>query len=224
MPAQGIHHVDLAVTDVERSLAFYFELLGPFGLVEEGRYATYRGTEEVVYLQFGAGLFALRPADGGEYRYYEPGIEHIAFYVDTRAEVDEAYQRCLAMNAKVHFPPSRTATCRITTSSSSSIRTGSGSRSHASSPPAVGAGANRNSRYFEYLDRRGSLVSRLCRSGVRSWVAFGEHDEVGLTDEERRGLEACPSVTMATIPDSGHMMLDRAARADGRADRRRGIR
>ena len=31
----GIHHVDLAVADVERSLAFYLDLLGPLGWVEE---------------------------------------------------------------------------------------------------------------------------------------------------------------------------------------------
>ena len=33
MPAKGlgVHHVDLAVSDVERSLAFYLELLGPLG-------------------------------------------------------------------------------------------------------------------------------------------------------------------------------------------------
>lgn len=105
MPLQAIHHVDLAVTDVERSLAFYVELLGPLGLVEDSRYATYRGTEEVVYLSVGEQFLGLRPSDGGEYRYYETGVEHIAFFVDTRAEVDEAYQRSLAMGVNVHFPP-----------------------------------------------------------------------------------------------------------------------
>ena len=40
----------MAVADVERSLAFYLDLLGPLGWVEEIRYPTYRGTEEVVYL------------------------------------------------------------------------------------------------------------------------------------------------------------------------------
>ena len=49
MPGRGIQHVDLAVSDVDRSLAFYMELLGPLGLKEEERYPTYRGTEEVVY-------------------------------------------------------------------------------------------------------------------------------------------------------------------------------
>ena len=109
MPARGIHHVDLAVADVERSLAFYLGLLGPLGWVEEIRYPTYRGTEEVVYLaRAGAirdGGLGLRPADGGSHRYYDVGIEHFAFEVDRREEVDEAHARCLASGANVHFPP-----------------------------------------------------------------------------------------------------------------------
>src|SRR3954454_18120987 len=72
VPAMPIHHVDLAVGDVERSLAFYRALLVPLGWTAELRYPTYRGTEEVVYLQepaTRAGI-GLRPADGGEYRYH----------------------------------------------------------------------------------------------------------------------------------------------------------
>ena len=107
MPAMPIHHVDLAVADVERSLAFYRTLLRPLGWTKELRYPTYRGTEEVVYLQepetrVGLGL---RPADGGEHRYYSVGVEHLAFEVDEPHEVDAAYSRCLAAEATVHFPP-----------------------------------------------------------------------------------------------------------------------
>jgi catechol 2,3-dioxygenase-like lactoylglutathione lyase family enzyme len=29
MPGRGIQHIDLAVSDVDRSLAFYTDLLGP---------------------------------------------------------------------------------------------------------------------------------------------------------------------------------------------------
>jgi len=109
MGARGlrIHHVDLAVSDVQRSLAFYLTVLGPVGLHEWERFAAYRGTEMVVYLQVGDGdqYLGLRPADGGEHRYYEVGLEHLAFYVDTRQEVDAAYQRCLDIGARVHFPP-----------------------------------------------------------------------------------------------------------------------
>jgi catechol 2,3-dioxygenase-like lactoylglutathione lyase family enzyme len=107
VPALPIHHVDLAVADVERSLEFYRALLEPLGWTNELRYPTYRGTEEVVYLQeprsrVGLGL---RPADGGEHRYYSVGIEHLAFEVDQREEVDAAYERCLARDANIHFPP-----------------------------------------------------------------------------------------------------------------------
>jgi catechol 2,3-dioxygenase-like lactoylglutathione lyase family enzyme len=96
MPARGINHVDLAVRNVERSLAFYLEMLGPAGLKEYARYPTYRGTEEVVYLHFAGHGLGFRPADGGEYRHYDVGIEHLAFEVDHPAEVDDAYRRCLS--------------------------------------------------------------------------------------------------------------------------------
>ena len=62
--------------------------------------------------------------------------------------------------------------------------------------------------YVEYLDRHGSLVARLRDSGARAWVAFGEHDDIGLTAQERRELEACPRVTMITIPGAGHLTIN----------------
>jgi len=107
VPSRGIHHVDLAVADVVRSLAFYLDLLGPLGWEESVRYPTYRGTEEVVYLKdpTSGSMLGIRPADGGAHRYYEVGIEHLAFEVDRRDEIDEAHARCQASGANVHFPP-----------------------------------------------------------------------------------------------------------------------
>ncbi|MED7952975.1 alpha/beta hydrolase [Streptomyces sp. BE20] len=61
--------------------------------------------------------------------------------------------------------------------------------------------------YFAYLDRHGSLVPRLCGSGARAWVVRGDRDEVGLTDAEHAALEACPSVTLEVVPDSGHLVM-----------------
>jgi glyoxylase I family protein len=105
----GIHHLDLAVADLERSLAFYRDLLGPLGLVEEVRYPTYRGTEDVVYLvRQGAvrgGGLGLRQADAGTHSYYDVGIEHFAIEVERREDVEQAHARCVASGAKVHFPP-----------------------------------------------------------------------------------------------------------------------
>jgi pimeloyl-ACP methyl ester carboxylesterase len=61
--------------------------------------------------------------------------------------------------------------------------------------------------YFQYLDRHGSLAPRLCRSGINACVAFGDNDEIGLTDEERHALEACPGVSLVTIADATHFMI-----------------
>ena len=114
MAVRGVDHIDLAVSDVEASLAFYLGLLGPLGLKVEGRFKTYRGTEDVCYLGFGQNhvqgaqaetRLGLRQADGGEHRYYDVGVEHLAFAVEDRREVDDAYQRCVSMGARVHFPP-----------------------------------------------------------------------------------------------------------------------
>ncbi len=105
MPARAIQHVDLCVSDVGRSLAFYLEVLGPLGLEEDLRVPSYRGTEEIVYLRFGEQNLGLRPADGGRHEYYGVGIEHLAFEVERREEVDEAYERCLALGAQIHCPP-----------------------------------------------------------------------------------------------------------------------
>ena len=114
MAARGVDHIDLAVSDVEASLAFYLGLLGPLGLEVEARFKTYRGTEDVLYLGFGYDhvhggqaetRLGLRQADGGKHRYYDVGIEHLAFAVLSHREVDDAYERCVAMGARVHFPP-----------------------------------------------------------------------------------------------------------------------
>lgn len=62
-------------------------------------------------------------------------------------------------------------------------------------------------RYYAYLDHYGSLVDRLCEADVPAWVVRGDHDEIGLAEDERRGLEACPRVTLTTVPDAGHLLL-----------------
>jgi glyoxylase I family protein len=105
VPGRAIQHLDLAVSDVERSLDFYRMLLGPLGLTEYDRVRSYRGTEDVVYLQFGRSFMGVKPADGGSYRHFEVGIEHMAFQVDTREEVDEAHERCVAAGTTIESPP-----------------------------------------------------------------------------------------------------------------------
>ena len=62
--------------------------------------------------------------------------------------------------------------------------------------------------YLQYLDLHGSLARRLCDSGARAWVVFGERDEIGLTGDERDVLEQCSSVTVVTIAGAGHFTLN----------------
>jgi pimeloyl-ACP methyl ester carboxylesterase len=66
-------------------------------------------------------------------------------------------------------------------------------------------------RYFEYLTDQPSLVGRLCESGVRAWVVFGGPKDVGLKDEERRALAACPTTTLIDWREAGHNTLGETA-------------
>ena len=50
-------------------------------------------------------MLGIWPADGGTHRFYEVGIEHLAFEVDEREEIDEAYGRYLSTGADIHCPP-----------------------------------------------------------------------------------------------------------------------
>jgi catechol 2,3-dioxygenase-like lactoylglutathione lyase family enzyme len=105
VPPPSIQHVDLCVSDVDRSRAFYLEVLGPLGLQEDVLFKSYRGTEDIVYLRYGEQNLGLRPADGGRHEYYNVGLEHLAFEVERREQVDEAYERAVTFGAEIHFPP-----------------------------------------------------------------------------------------------------------------------
>ena len=101
-----IHHVDLAVADVERSLrstrTSWGRSVGQGAPISD--VSRNRGSRVLARTDDPPGL-GLRPADEGEYRYYAVGIEHLAFEVDERDEVDAAYSRCVAQGANIHFPP-----------------------------------------------------------------------------------------------------------------------
>jgi pimeloyl-ACP methyl ester carboxylesterase len=55
-------------------------------------------------------------------------------------------------------------------------------------------------RYLQYLDRHGSVAQRLCEAAVPTWVVHGQTGDGGITDEERRTLQAYPWVHIVTIP------------------------
>src|SRR4051812_5737771 len=54
--------------------------------------------------------------------------------------------------------------------------------------------------YLKWLKTGEDHAAMLCRSGVPTWVVHAEKGDGGLTDAERRTLEACPTVEIVTIP------------------------
>jgi len=54
--------------------------------------------------------------------------------------------------------------------------------------------------YLRWLQRGDGRAERLCRAGVPMWIVHAEKGDGGLTADERRTLEACPSAHVVTIP------------------------
>jgi glyoxylase I family protein len=90
---RGLHHLDLVVSSLERSLPLYQELLRPLGYTHSADIVGERG-ERVVYLDgegVGASL-SLREAQTPPTRphdRYAIGLHHLAFEAESRASVDE---------------------------------------------------------------------------------------------------------------------------------------
>jgi catechol 2,3-dioxygenase-like lactoylglutathione lyase family enzyme len=85
----GVHHVDLVVSSIERSLPFYTELLGPLGYHRVSQVEGERG-ETIWYLDGPATAIGLREAQSDlPHDRYAVGLHHLAFEADSRARVDE---------------------------------------------------------------------------------------------------------------------------------------
>jgi catechol 2,3-dioxygenase-like lactoylglutathione lyase family enzyme len=85
----GVHHVDLVVTSIERSLPFYTELLGPLGYHRLSEVEGERG-ETIWYLAGPGTAIGLREAQADQpIDRYAVGLHHLAFEADSRARVDE---------------------------------------------------------------------------------------------------------------------------------------
>jgi catechol 2,3-dioxygenase-like lactoylglutathione lyase family enzyme len=104
----GLGHVDLVCRDLERSLAFYRTVFGPLGLEEPALFDGERG-ERIHYLRFpraGSGSIGLRQAlEPQAFELYAPGLHHVAFAVETRADVDAAHAAAVEAGAEVLHAP-----------------------------------------------------------------------------------------------------------------------
>src|SRR5438128_4359651 len=137
MQARGIHHVDLVVSDVERSKAFYSTLLQSLGWSGALELEGERG-EEIWYLQAADTWLGLRQkqsdAHAVPYDRYAVGVHHVAFEASTREAVDRCWQWILEQGVEVERAPRRSSgtTSRGTTRRSSTTQTGSSSKSSTS--------------------------------------------------------------------------------------------
>jgi glyoxylase I family protein len=86
----GIHHVDLVVSSIERSLPFYTQLLGPLGFHSVNEVEGERG-ETIWYISGPGTSIGLRESqvDDVAFDRYRVGLHHLAFEADSRGEVDE---------------------------------------------------------------------------------------------------------------------------------------
>lgn len=94
MPRGHIHHIDLTVTDLDRSREFYDLVLGYFGYVrvDDHEYGTdwdHRAGYpfQSIGIKIAQGENAGRPHDR-----YSAGLHHLAWNADSRADVDELHE------------------------------------------------------------------------------------------------------------------------------------
>lgn len=107
MPRLGIHHVDIVVSSLERSLPLYRELLEPFGYLNADKIRGERG-EPVWYLHgegVGVPLGIREAQSSGEHDRYAIGLHHLAFEASSRELVDERYQWAVAQGLEIENEP-----------------------------------------------------------------------------------------------------------------------
>ena len=105
MRSGGVHHVDLVVSSIERSLPFYRELLGPLGWHGIGEVEGERG-ETILYLSGRETAIGLREAQTpGTFDRYALGLHHLAFDVASRMVVDERAEWLRSTGAEIESEP-----------------------------------------------------------------------------------------------------------------------
>ena len=105
MRSTGVHHVDLVVSSIERSLPFYRELLGPLGWHGLSEVEGERG-ETIWYLGGpGTGVGLREAQSAGDHDRYRLGVHHVAFEAPSRGVVDERAEWLRGRGAEIESGP-----------------------------------------------------------------------------------------------------------------------
>jgi glyoxylase I family protein len=104
--SSGVHHVDLVVSSIERSLPFYTGLLGPLGYHSVSEVEGERG-ETIWYIGGPGTAIGLREAqsESGRYDRYRIGLHHLAFEADSRGQVDDRAEWAREHGAQLESEP-----------------------------------------------------------------------------------------------------------------------
>ena len=107
MKAEGIHHIDLRVSDYQKSISFYNSILRPLGFGRE-----YVKGEKVTCYVRGATSIGIRPVKKRpvrvvSYSYKRAGMHHLAISVPSKKDVDNFYRLLKLKNVRVLYPPKR---------------------------------------------------------------------------------------------------------------------
>jgi catechol 2,3-dioxygenase-like lactoylglutathione lyase family enzyme len=103
---RGVDHLDLVVSDLERSLAFYRGLLEPLGYDRTVEIVGERGERVVYLIRSGGVAVSLRHAETpGPYDRYRVGLHHLAFQAGSREIVDERLRWVRAQGVEIENDP-----------------------------------------------------------------------------------------------------------------------
>ena len=105
MNGSALHHVDLVVSSIERSLPFYRDLLAPLGFHRIGEVEGERG-ETIWYLSGADCSIGLRESQSeGPFDRYRVGLHHLALEARSRAVVNERAEWLRAQGAEIESGP-----------------------------------------------------------------------------------------------------------------------
>ena len=107
MRSTGVHHIDLVVSAIGRSLPFYTELLSPLGFHRVSEVEGERG-ETIWYVSGPGTSIGLREAttdSHGPYDRYRIGLHHLAFEAASRAQVDDRAAWVRTQNVEMESGP-----------------------------------------------------------------------------------------------------------------------
>lgn len=105
----SLSHLDLTVTDLERSVAFYDHVLGRLGYDRRDDVGAGAPCWGISDPSGGFFTIALKPAPPekrcARHDRYTPGLHHLAFHADNREDVNEFHRFLQGIGATVLDPP-----------------------------------------------------------------------------------------------------------------------